>query len=242
MAHAAMNDFFMQSTSLLSVLNFETQWLAHNPAWQACFTHDLPHASVFCYVHPADQVALGEALQALMKTKVTFQRLNLRYQTLNRGYQWVQWELNAHSQGARLYLTAQLLDMPSEITAYHHLLTHLPFAAVITDLTSYPLSINSAFSQMLGYELSELQQLGFKKITHPEDTVFEQTQFDSLVQRKHHFFQLEKRYLHKDQHALWGQITISTLDDLQGQASYFLILIENINTRKSIDETLRRRE
>ena len=242
MAHAAMNDFFMQSTSLLSVLNFETQWIAHNPAWQAVFAQDALPASVFCHVHPADQIALGETLQTLIKAKVTTQQLNLRYQTVNHDYQWVQWELNAHAHSARLYLTARLLEIPSEIVAYHHLLTHLPFAAVITDLTGYPLRINTAFSQMLGYELSELQQLGFKKITHSEDAVFEQTQFDSLVQRKHHFFQMEKRYLHKDQHPLWGQVTISTLDDVQGQARYFLILIENINTRKSIEETLRRRE
>ncbi|MDD2815196.1 MAG: PAS domain S-box protein [Thiotrichaceae bacterium] len=232
----------MQSTSLLSVLDFETQWVAHNPAWQAVFANDVLPASVFCYVHPTDQVALSAALQALMDGAIMSQQLNLRYQILNKGYQWVQWEINVHLASARLYLTAHLIEIPIEITAYHHLLTHLPFAAVITDLTGYPLSINTAFSQMLGYELSELQQLGFKKITHPEDTTFEQAQFDSLVQRKHHFYQLEKRYLHKDQHSLWGQVTISTLDDAQQQACYFLILIENINTRKLVEETLRRRE
>jgi len=236
-----MNDFFMQSTTLLSVLNFEKQWVAHNPAWQTVFANDVPPAEVFSHVHPADQITLAEQLQALIEGKINTQRIHLRYQLLDSNYQWVVWEINAQLSSARLYLTAHLLDTPN-ITAYHHLLTYLPFAAVITDLTGHPLDINPAFSQLLGYELSELQQLGFKKITHPDDVIFEQSQFDSLIQRKHHFFQLEKRYIHKNQHALWGQVTISTLDDVQQQACYFLILIENINTRKFVEETLRRRE
>lgn len=243
MAHTAINDFFMQSSTLLSILNFQTQWLAHNPAWQARFASESLPSPFLQYIHPRDQNRILDCIKNTTKNEIqSFQRIYLRYQTVQKNYHWVQWELSSNPSARVFYLTASLIEDNIDMVHYRNLLMYLPFAAIITDLSGHPLNINTAFHQTLGYELAELQALGLKAITHPDETYFEQNHFNSLIQRQHHYYQLEQRHIQKNKNTIWGQVTISALDDAGGNVGYFLILIENITTRKIAEETLRRRE
>ena len=55
-------------------------------------------------------------------------------------------------------------------------------------------------------------------------------------------YQLEKRYLHKDGHAVWVDLTTAVQRDQAGDPAYCIAIIEDIGARKRAEEALRESE
>ena len=64
------------------------------------------------------------------------------------------------------------------------------------------LRVNQRLCQTLGYSRAELLQKRFQDLTHPEDLPSNLDQFTALMRGEIDTFQVEKRYLHKDGHAV----------------------------------------
>ena len=104
------------------------------------------------------------------------------------------------------------------------------------------LQVNPALCEIVGYSESELLKLSFQDITHPEDL---ETSLDYLQQAlfgEIGNYQMEKRYIHKQQQIVWVQLTISTLRDTQGRSLYLIAQIQDITERKAAEAALRERE
>ncbi|MBV9389529.1 MAG: PAS domain S-box protein, partial [Chroococcidiopsidaceae cyanobacterium CP_BM_ER_R8_30] len=101
------------------------------------------------------------------------------------------------------------------------------------------LAANPTFCCMLGYSESQILGLTYQKITHSDDREITLKCDQQLVAGEIPYFHLEKRYLHKDGHAVWGLLSVSLVRDSQQQPLYIINHIQDITDRKRAEEALR---
>ncbi|HTY24270.1 MAG TPA: PAS domain S-box protein [Desulfomonilaceae bacterium] len=98
------------------------------------------------------------------------------------------------------------------------------------------LEANSAWAKMLGYSQSELRQLTFFGITHPDDVDVTQQYHDALVRGEADSYRLEKRYIRKDGQVLWADVCVSPIRDEAGQYQATISTIIDISDKKRAEE------
>lgn len=114
-----------------------------------------------------------------------------------------------------------------------------PLGMAIVGLDYHFVNVNNALCQMLGYSASELSELTFPDITHPDDIDKDVTLAQQLYKQEIPDYRLEKRYITKNGQSLWIMLTASLLKDEQGNTRYGFAMIEDISDRKQAEETLK---
>jgi PAS domain S-box-containing protein len=102
------------------------------------------------------------------------------------------------------------------------------------------LRVNHALCEMTGYSESELLTKTFQDITHPDDLEADLVHVQQLLAGEIQKYQMEKRYFHKDGHALWILLSVSLVRDAEGNPLHFISQIQNITERKRAEEYLQR--
>lgn len=100
------------------------------------------------------------------------------------------------------------------------------------------LRVNEKASQIWGYTPTELLNINFKHITHPDDLEISEHLYQQLLNNQLPTFTQEKRYLHQDGSIVWGQVTVSLVKEAQEQDSYFIAVIIDITQRKQLETEL----
>jgi PAS domain S-box-containing protein len=96
--------------------------------------------------------------------------------------------------------------------------------------------VNDALCRMVGYDESELVQMSFMDITHPDDMAADMEMAQQLFKRKIPFFRLQKRYLKKTGEVIWINLTASNLLDSDGEPLHALAMVEDITEIKRTQE------
>lgn len=104
------------------------------------------------------------------------------------------------------------------------------------------LQVNPALCQTFGYTEAELVGRTFDQITHPDDLPANLEQFNRLMQGEIDYYHLEKRYIHKQGHIVWGLLSVSLVRDPQGQPLHQIALLQDITERKRAEQALQERE
>ncbi|MDB5397433.1 MAG: response receiver sensor histidine kinase response regulator, partial [Rhodospirillales bacterium] len=110
-------------------------------------------------------------------------------------------------------------------------------AHVATDGTW--LRVNRRLCEMTGYKRDELLEKTFQDITHPLDLDADLEQLNALLAGQRDNYSMEKRYFRKDCSTIWVNLTVSFVRGAAGQPPYFISIVEDISTRKAMEETLR---
>jgi PAS domain S-box-containing protein len=140
--------------------------------------------------------------------------------------------------------SATLPDLNSSLnneSIYQKIFNFAPIgiAYVGTDFTF--LKVNPMLCQLLGYSEDELVGKSFVDITHPDDVDKDVHLADKLFHGQISSYQLEKRYLTKDQQIIWINLTGTLFRNPDGTVNA-IGLIENITKRKQAEEALRASE
>lgn len=104
------------------------------------------------------------------------------------------------------------------------------------------LTANEAFCQMVGYTEDELRGMSIDALTHPDDLPLDKAAKEAVQQRRQTHYTIEKRYVHKDGHAVWAHVSATAVFNAQGEFGYGLVVVEDITDRKRTEEALRRAE
>lgn len=102
--------------------------------------------------------------------------------------------------------------------------------------------VNNSLCQMLGYTETELLNLTFQEITHPEDLQIDLAHLQLLLSGEIPYYHLEKRYLHKDEHTIWCLLSVSLVRDAQHQPLYIVAQFQDITSRKQVEAALQQSE
>lgn len=100
------------------------------------------------------------------------------------------------------------------------------------------LRVNPGFCQIVRYAESELLQLDWQAITHPDDIEADREYVRLLLSGNIQTFSLEKGLICKDREVRWANVTVSAMRDAEGTAQYLICAIEDISERKRVQEML----
>ena len=98
--------------------------------------------------------------------------------------------------------------------------------------------VNQMFANIVGRTRTEMANLDWISITHPDDLEADLYNQSQLVSGKINGFQMEKRYLRPDGSFVWINMTISRLIREDNMPMLHLCMIENITEKKQIEEAL----
>jgi len=97
------------------------------------------------------------------------------------------------------------------------------------------LQVNDAYCQMLGYTREEMETTNFLELTHPDDRAPTSAFIQWLKEGTGVAYRMEKRYLHKDGHLVWGDMNTVLLRDAAGRPRQFITDIVDITARKGLE-------
>ncbi|MBF0338662.1 MAG: PAS domain S-box protein [Nitrospirae bacterium] len=98
--------------------------------------------------------------------------------------------------------------------------------------------VNRSLCRMLGYTSQEMLAMNFQSITHPDDMEVSLEYAKCVFDESVHTINFEKRYVHKDGHAIWVELNIAVVRDAQNQPSYFITQVQDITRHKMAREAL----
>ena len=100
------------------------------------------------------------------------------------------------------------------------------------------LKVNKKFEEMLGYSFKELQTIPLSTITHTDDLAGDDLLFKQLLsgEIEHYFY--EKRYIHKDGHLVFTNLSVGCVRNKNSDIDYLIVLIEDITERKQMEKAL----
>jgi two-component system, chemotaxis family, CheB/CheR fusion protein len=114
--------------------------------------------------------------------------------------------------------------------------TQAAIGIAVADLDGRFQEANDKFSAILGFSLDELRERTFMQVTHPEDVRLTENCVRQLLAGEIESYAVEKRYVRKDQTAVWSSTTVTLLKKESGTPEQFIGFIEDISERKHADE------
>lgn len=115
-----------------------------------------------------------------------------------------------------------------------------PIGIGIVDREGRASLTNDALSKMLGYSPDELAALPFEVFTHPDDMARNAELFDELMAGERESFEMDKRFIHKGGHVVWGRLLVSLLREGGGEPSHAIGLLQDITEEKRLRDELER--
>ncbi len=113
---------------------------------------------------------------------------------------------------------------------------------VIGSLEGNFLMVNKSFCTLVGYTSSELLEMNFRDITHPDDIDMDVRLKDLLITGVMPSYNLEKRYIRKDGQEIWIILSVSIERDIMNRPVHLIGQTIEITDRKHHDEFLRESE
>lgn len=154
--------------------------------------------------------------------------------------------------GEPAYVIAQLKDVTNNKRAeqalreseerFRRTFDSASIGVIVVDVEGRAVQVNPAFCAMLGYDEGELRGVSFQAVSHPDDVEATATCARAALQGGAQSYHLEKRYLHKRGHVVWGLLSSALVRDAQGTPLYFISQIQDITERKGAEEALRESE
>lgn len=100
------------------------------------------------------------------------------------------------------------------------------------------LRVNRALCALLGFTAEELLQRSFQDITHPDDLNADLELVQSVLADRLPGYEMEKRYIRKDETVIWALLTVSLVRDEDGEPRHFVSQIQDITARKEAETAL----
>ena len=115
-----------------------------------------------------------------------------------------------------------------------------PIGMALVTPTGRWLKVNRALCDLIGYTETEMLARTFQDMTHPEDIAADLEFVRQLLAGELRSYQMEKRYIHTQGHAVTVLLNVSLVRDDLDQPLYFIAQIQDITERKRLEARLRR--
>ncbi len=125
---------------------------------------------------------------------------------------------------------------PEEI--FENIFKYSAIGKAIVDKNRRFIEVNPAFTKIVGYTEEELRGKTFADITHPDDIGKGMELVGELETGKTDFGTQEKRYIHKNGHIIWANISVSVIRDSEGKPKHIVAQVQDITDKKNIETLL----
>jgi len=119
---------------------------------------------------------------------------------------------------------------------------HSPVGTVLAvDADGQLGQVNDALVDFLGYSRTELAELTFADVTHPDDVDLDVQLFAELLEGRRESYEIEKRYIHRDGRVLWGLLHVGIVRDQDGGMLSIVGQVNDITARKQAEAQIAHR-
>lgn len=122
------------------------------------------------------------------------------------------------------------------------MISNSPVGVSTTDLKGLFIDVNPALCKIVGYSREEMLGNHYNKFSHPDDRDKNHELFSQLVDGQISYFDLEKRYIHKEGHVVHVRIRAQLIHDENGRPLFQTAIIEDITEQKETKEILVKQE
>jgi PAS domain S-box-containing protein len=145
-----------------------------------------------------------------------------------------------HSVGRRAtaIATERTVELVASEERFRHAFEFAGIGMAIFALDGRWLRVNKSLCEIVGYAEAELLQKTFQDITHPDDLDTDLALLRELIDGRRRFYQMEKRYFHRDGHIVSIRLTASLVRDSAGAPLHGIAQIEDIMERKQLERNL----
>lgn len=219
---------------------------------------DLLGKSFFDFIHPEDKKVLFPILKKYIYLKV--KKLltgkdspiskTIEFRFKNKAGNWCFTQSTVNVAGKQLLaVTRDITERKKTEEALREseerlrlLIDNSPVGISITDLNGYFIEVNPALCNMTGYSRNEMISKHFNKFSHPDDSEKNKKFFKELVEGEIEYFDIEKRYLHKNGNIVNVLVKAQLIRDKKGKPLFQTAIIEDVTERKKAEEAIRESE
>jgi PAS domain S-box-containing protein len=98
--------------------------------------------------------------------------------------------------------------------------------------------VNKTFASMLGYEPAEMEGMSIQTFVHPDEVESGQARLQNLVEGSLEEASFERRYLHREGHLVWANVSLVAMRDEKGE-DLVVAHVLDISYSKVLEESLR---
>jgi PAS domain S-box-containing protein len=141
--------------------------------------------------------------------------------------------------------TERLLDegnLPSNGALFETIFEKAALGIVVTNPSGRILQSNPFFQQLLGYSSEEIIGRDSQQFTHADDAATERALFLTAMEDGQEAVHLKKRYLHKDGHPIWADLTATICRDAEGKPDFVISVVKGITEEVGPEEAMRESE
>ncbi len=172
--------------------------------------------------------------QAEESLKAAFEEIEQTNEELNAAME----EMEASNEEL-LANSEELQERESRLRSYFE----MPMIGIaITSPEKGWLEINNRTCGMLGYSSSELKQMTWAELTHPDDLPADVEQFNRIVSGVIDSYVLDKRFIRKDGRVIWTTLGVNCVRNVNRSLKYTVAVLTDITDRKLAEEALRESE
>jgi len=129
--------------------------------------------------------------------------------------------------------------------------SHARFRAIFEDAAigialvnqdAHVITGNPALQRILGYSIEELKGMSLAALTHPDNAGADLKLYNELIAGERPYYQMEGRYVRKDGHPIYVNVTVSLVQWQDVNARFAIVMLEDISARKEAQAALVRSE
>jgi diguanylate cyclase (GGDEF)-like protein/PAS domain S-box-containing protein len=113
-----------------------------------------------------------------------------------------------------------------------------PVGIGIGDTSGQILEVNEELQRMFGYSLAEFRDRRVEDFMHQNDATQIWQDYAALVTGDLDEFRTEKRYLHKDGHVVWTNLSVSLVRGTRGEPLFQVAVMEDVTEQHRLQEQL----
>ncbi len=208
------------------------------------------------YVHPDDTHLVGESIQAALAARGPDPQIRLEARILRRDGQardvsvWFRVEKDAQGRAVRLYGVNQDITERKVAEArlklseerFRFIFEYALAGMALVGLDGCYLMVNPAFTEIFGYSAKEFLAADFLHITHPDDVELSRRVMREVVEGGGRQIRFNKRYIHKDGHTLYAEVSSALVRDAGGAPLYFITHVNDVTEKTLAEIKLRESE
>ncbi|MFO7961864.1 MAG: diguanylate cyclase [Nitriliruptoraceae bacterium] len=113
-----------------------------------------------------------------------------------------------------------------------------PIGVGIVDREGRTVVTNDALRRMLGYSEAEFATLDYRAFTHHDDVAHNDELFAQLMAGEIDRFDLDKRFLHRDGHVVWGRLLVTAIETANGTGRLAVGLLQDVTEQQRLQSEL----
>ncbi len=127
-------------------------------------------------------------------------------------------------------------ELQNSEAVFRSVFDYSPMAIVLVNKNFNPLFCNNQFSEIIGYSMLKVLQLGLKDFTHPNDYENNLLQYKQLFKGEIDSFLVTKRYIRKDGTVIWTKVTVSPVKNPKGEVDMAIAMVQDISAEKKAQQ------